>query len=114
MKENEWQSSSMTLLPCDPELPCTECADKSHTDPTEPHNNQSLYYQYKIYAANGRWPTWVDAMAHCDEATKHFWSLKLRLLKAVEPPLSKAELKELTLLDGKLHEPGGKYAAKAE
>lgn len=33
----------------------------------------SLYYQYKFHAAHGRWPTWVDAMAHCSEEIKEFW-----------------------------------------
>lgn len=50
---------------------CPECA-VAH-DPKQPHNRDSLYYQYHFYAENGRWPTWNDAMAHCDSETKQHW-----------------------------------------
>ena len=40
---------------------CPECAVKH--GPNEPHNQQSLAYQYDFYGKNGRWPTWEDAMA---------------------------------------------------
>lgn len=42
---------------------CPECA-VIH-EPYEPHDWQSLFYQYSFMEQNGRWPTWDDAMAHC-------------------------------------------------
>ena len=64
---------------------CQECAVKH--DPGQPHNKQSLTYQYKFYADHGRWPTWADAMAHCSTEIKEYW--KKELLKhgivVVEP-----------------------------
>lgn len=47
---------------------CPECGVKH--DPTYPHNNTSLYYQFKFYQDHGRWPTWADAMAHCSDEIK--------------------------------------------
>lgn len=29
------------------------------------HDRESLYYQYRFYQQQHRWPTWSDAMAHC-------------------------------------------------
>ena len=55
---------------------CPECA-VDH-DPAYPHNRDSLFYQYKFFAANNRWPTWADAMMHCDQAMKDMWIEKLR------------------------------------
>lgn len=55
---------------------CPECATK-HL-PEEPHNQQSLFYQYKFYFAHGRWPTWENAMAHCDRRMKALWLEELR------------------------------------
>lgn len=61
----------MYLLPPAPDK-CQACA-VAH-DPDEPHNQQSLFYQYWFYGQHGRWPTWADAMAHCDEATRAVWT----------------------------------------
>ena len=47
---------------------CQECACDHHPD--EPHNKDSLYYQYKFHADHDRFPTWEDAMAHCDDEIK--------------------------------------------
>lgn len=55
------------LMPCAPNV-CQECA-VDHL-PGEPHNTQSLYYQYHFYAEHGRWPTWKDAIAHCPDEVK--------------------------------------------
>ena len=49
----------MELLGKVPEGTCTECATKHKTD--QPHNRDSLYYQYNDYNKHGRWPTWKDA-----------------------------------------------------
>ncbi len=51
---------------------CPECAVK-HA-PTEPHNQQSLAYQYDFFGKNGRWPTWKDAMAHCAPDVQQRWT----------------------------------------
>ena len=64
-----------TLLPAKPGT-CQECA-VDH-DPSYPHNQQSLYYQYHFYAENQRWPTWEDAMAHCSDDMKTVWKDELR------------------------------------
>jgi hypothetical protein len=66
-----------TLLPYAPDV-CQECATKH--DPKMPHNQQSLYYQYKFYQQNGHWPTWEDALSYCTPEVQDFWrdSLKKR------------------------------------
>lgn len=70
----------MMLLPPKPNV-CQKCA-VDH-DPKQPHNQQSLYWQFWFYSQNGRWPTWEDAMAHCTEEVKQFWidALKERGIK---------------------------------
>lgn len=60
-----------TLLPPKKGV-CQECAADHPED--NPHNRYSLYYQYHFYNEHGRWPTWEDAMAHCDDETKTKWS----------------------------------------
>jgi hypothetical protein len=64
----------MRLLPPAPGL-CQECATKH--EPGWPHNAQSLYYQFKFPMDHGRAPTWADAMAHCDDTTREFWTKEL-------------------------------------
>lgn len=54
-----------------PEGTCKMCAVKH--DEAQPHNQQSLTYQYKFYDQNGRWPTWNDAMSHCSDEIKKVW-----------------------------------------
>lgn len=66
--------SKMQLLPAK-EGTCEECAvdhEKIH-----PHNAQSLFYKYKFYNEHGKWPTWLDAMAHCDENIQNYWKAAL-------------------------------------
>jgi len=65
----------MKLLAPHPEA-CQECAEKH--DPRRPHNQQSIYYQYKFYQEHDRWPTWADAMAHCTPEVKQAWIEALR------------------------------------
>ncbi|MHB9144678.1 MAG: hypothetical protein ACYC5Y_05005 [Symbiobacteriia bacterium] len=50
---------------------CQECAVEH--DPEMPHNQQSLFFQYKFFNAHGRWPTWADAMAHCAPEMQTAW-----------------------------------------
>lgn len=55
---------------------CQECG-RTH-DPSQPHDAASLHYQYTFYAKNdGRWPTWLDAMAHCSEDVREAWTYQL-------------------------------------
>lgn len=65
----------MLLLPPHKDC-CPVCAVKH--DPALPHNAQSIYYQYRFYGIRGRWPTWADALAHCDERTRRDWEIVLR------------------------------------
>lgn len=55
---------------------CPECAVVH--DPEQPHNQQSLAYQYNFYDKHGRFPTWVDAMEHCNDDVKMFWKEALK------------------------------------
>lgn len=61
----------MQILGRTPEGTCPECA-VAH-DPGMPHNCRSMAYQYHFYDQHGRWPTWRDAMEHCDDVIKEQW-----------------------------------------
>lgn len=54
---------------------CQECATV-HT-PDQPHNKQSLAYQYNFRERMGSWPTWADAMAHCSPQVRERWTSEL-------------------------------------
>jgi hypothetical protein len=54
---------------------CDECAFEH--DPSQPHNQQSLYYQINFYVKHRRLPTWADAMAHCSDRIKSLWTESL-------------------------------------
>ena len=58
-----------------PEGTCPDCAVKH--DPRMPHNRDSLTYQYKFYDQHGRFPSWADAMEHCDPEVKEAWTQAL-------------------------------------
>lgn len=75
-------NSGFTLLPCAKDV-CQECA-VDHP-PQHPHNQQSLYFQYKFYGQHGRWPTWADAIAHCSPEMQKFWRDELAK-RGVEVP----------------------------
>ena len=55
---------------------CQNCAvdHEAHL----PHDKQSLYYQYLFRSERGRWPTWRDAMAHCEPEVRSAWEELLR------------------------------------
>lgn len=55
---------------------CPMCAVKH--DPEQPHNKNSLAYQYKFYDLHGRWPSWMDAMAHCSKEVQDYWASELQ------------------------------------
>lgn len=75
--------ATWTLLPVDTsDGRCSQCA-VDH-EPDQPHNQQSLAYQYGFYAEHDRWPTWTDAMAHCDATVREQWVAALRE-RGVEP-----------------------------
>lgn len=65
---------SFKLLPPAKDV-CQQCAVKH--PPENPHNAQSLYYQYAFCADHQRWPNWIDAMAHCGEPMKEQWTKEL-------------------------------------
>lgn len=71
----EAKTTQMSLLPPAKDV-CPICAVKHPA--RMPHNAQSMYYQYRFYAARGRWPTWADAIAHCDAEMRAFWEGGLR------------------------------------
>lgn len=64
----------MMLLPPTPGT-CPICAT-AHAS-CDPHNAQSLYYQYRFLQAHGRWPTWADAVAHCATDLRQLWKTAL-------------------------------------
>jgi hypothetical protein len=80
--------NAFTMLPCGPDV-CQECAvDHPHGDP---HNQQSLYYQYWFYSRHGRWPTWTDAMSHCTPELQVRWkSLLIDQMKKHGIPVPEA------------------------
>lgn len=55
---------------------CPECG-MLH-DKWAPHNRDSLQYMYRFYDKHGYWPSWHDAMTHCDKETQNAWAKELR------------------------------------
>lgn len=68
------EEGGMYMLPAPPGA-CPECYT-AH-DPALPHNQQSLSYQVRFHAAHGRYPTWTDAMAHCEPGLRAAWRERL-------------------------------------
>ena len=71
-----WKSGPlrhMIVLPA--ETGCPDCGvdHQGHV----PHNATSVQYQYRFYAEHHRWPSWRDAMAHCDDETRELWTQAL-------------------------------------
>ena len=72
------KDATWTLMPIDTsDGKCSQCAVMH--PPELPHNQESLAYQYSFYAEHDRWPTWADAMAHCDDEVREAWTVALRL-----------------------------------
>lgn len=70
------KDATWTLMPIDTsDGKCSQCA--VNHEPGEPHNAQSLAYQYSFYAEHDRWPTWRDAMAHCASDMQAAWASEL-------------------------------------
>lgn len=73
----------MMLLP-PAEGTCPICA-RAH-EAQQPHDAQSLYYQFRFYGVRGRWPTWADAVAHCSDVVRAHWERELRARNAWSEP----------------------------
>jgi len=86
----------MIMMPA-PQGTCPECA-VNHS-PDQPHNQQSLFYQYHFFNEYGRWPTWGDAMAHCTEEVKAIWREALELLDTAEDEISNKKTASSALTD---------------
>lgn len=70
------KDASWTLMPIDTrDGKCSQCAVVH--EPDEPHDQHSLAYQYSFYAEHDRWPTWLDAMAHCTDEMRQAWRTEL-------------------------------------
>ena len=54
---------------------CPVCAARHK--PEAPHDRNSLYYQHRFRRENRRFPTWADAMRHCDGKTRMEWARRL-------------------------------------
>jgi hypothetical protein len=54
--------------------------------PKDPHDANSLYYQYAFFGEHGRWPTWKDALAHCPDKVRAVWERELRALGVWSEP----------------------------
>ena len=81
-------TARFVLMPPRPGV-CQVCAVKH--DPEQPHNRDSLYYQYRFYAEHKRWPTWADAMRHCNVETRRTWTDALRARGVPDELLAEAE-----------------------
>ena len=55
---------------------CPVCATVH--DKAEPHDLNSLYYQNQFFKTHRMFPTWADALCHCDSAMKTMWREKLK------------------------------------
>lgn len=75
----EERVASWQLLPPAADA-CQTCGHRPAHGADEPHNAQSLYYQYSFYAEHARWPTWRDAVAHCSQPVRDAWEAELRKL----------------------------------
>ena len=53
---------------------CRMCGDVH--EKWEPHNLYSIVYQHRFRKQNGRYPTWEDAVKHCDDRVKKKWEKK--------------------------------------
>ena len=86
------KQNAMMLLPPGDNV-CQICAVDHEHD--QPHNQQSLFYQYHFYSTHGRWPTWSDALAHCTPEMQREWKTKLIALmkeKGIDVPLDLLEV----------------------
>lgn len=84
---NKGNLGGFKLLKNVPEGSCKECAIEH--DPEQPHNAQSLFYQYQFMEKHGRWPTWKDALEHCPADVTKVWKDELEKRGVtIDPPES--------------------------
>lgn len=57
---------------------CQECAERH--DPEDPHNASSMFYMVKFKMDNNREATWADAISHCSDDVKKYWTEELTKL----------------------------------
>lgn len=69
-KPREVIEVKLMLLP--PAKDKCQCCAVDHP-PKYPHNQQSLFWHSWFYGQYGRWPTWWDAIAHCEQPVQDFW-----------------------------------------
>ncbi len=81
--EAKTEAMNWGLMP-PPAGKCQICA-ADHV-PENAHNAHSLYYQYAFYGAVGRWPTWADAIAHCEPYVADQWRAALKERNAWSEP----------------------------
>lgn len=79
----DFKPTQFNLMPPAPGK-CQTCAVEHALE--QPHNAQSLFYQYAFYAEHGRWPTWADAIAHCTSEMQAFWKKALLDIGAWKEP----------------------------
>ncbi len=72
----ETRTTPFLILPPENQSVCQTCGVEHDAD--APHDATSLRYQYAFRSVHGRWPTWKDALAHCDEAVRIEWEAALR------------------------------------
>ena len=72
----EKRTAEFAVMPPDDPHACAVCGRRHELD--QPHDAQSLHYQYSFYAEHGHWPTWKDAVAHCPEPVRTAWEAELR------------------------------------
>lgn len=77
------ESHGGKLLPAPPGT-CPRCAVDHPAE--EPHNRDSLFYQYDFRSRNGRWPVWKDAISHCSLEMQVLWEQELRKFGAWKEP----------------------------
>lgn len=95
------------MLPAAPGT-CPECAT-AH-DPQLPHNERSLFWMYRFYQANGRWPTRDDAFAHVSPEIRQAWETAEAELLSKNPLLARTGTVDLPENGGDTTLPGGKSA----
>lgn len=54
---------------------CQVCG--TNHDSETPHDKTNTYYQIQFHREQGRYPTWADAMAHCNEEMQQLWRQSL-------------------------------------
>ncbi len=72
----EERTVPMHIMPPEDPLACRSCG-RQHP-PELPHDATRMHYQYTFYGEHGRWPTWKDAIAHCDPPIRDAWEAELR------------------------------------